>query len=85
MNALVKELKDAVQDWEWYPSTSEMMTCVKNHLESDTDSQYINGFGERSTKKLDCTGCKYAVKESIVCSLPTLTPCPKGKIIWKSL
>ena len=41
MNALVKELKDAVQDWEWYPSTSEMMTCVKNHLESDTDSQYI--------------------------------------------
>lgn len=32
VNQLVKELKEQEQDFEWYPSTDEMIDCLINHL-----------------------------------------------------
>ena len=32
MNALLKELKDTGQDFEWYPTTDAMIRIVARHM-----------------------------------------------------
>lgn len=54
MKALVKELKELDQDFEWYPTTQKMIDCIKKDM-----VQYFNQYEDReiilsSVNVLDC-------------------------------
>lgn len=48
---LVKSIKEAGQDFEWYPTTTEMLECVKQNMKF-----HFSGYGntEHSVNVLDC-------------------------------
>lgn len=68
MNALVAELKDNQQDFEWYPTTNEIIEAVKHDLSNQKlDGKYSVldcGAGDGRVLKQLTDGRKYAIEKS---------------------
>lgn len=68
MNALVAELKDNQQDFEWYPTTDEIIEAIKNDLENQKlDGKYSVldcGAGDGRVLNALTEGRKYAIEKS---------------------
>jgi len=67
MNAIatVKKLKDNDQDFEWYPTTNEIIENVKKYLGKDHNGSVLDtGAGDGKVLAALTSGTKYAIEKS---------------------
>lgn len=75
--ALVQRLKDEDQDFEWYPTTNEIINTIKSRFESDRESVLDCGAGDGRVL-MEITGnSRYAIEKSV----PLIQEMPKDVIL----